>query len=108
MGRAWLARATAGSPPDDLAEQRAALGLPYSPPEPPEPIEIEPDMEPAVSLFAVLATQWRVGPGGGLTGLDYAAARAACDFLGLTPSPGLLADLRQLEAGVLAALAERG
>lgn len=36
-------------------------------------VAVWPEHEKAVSVFAALLTQWRVGPGGGVIGLDYAA-----------------------------------
>lgn len=36
-----------------------------------------PEVWDAARAFAACATQWRVGPMGGLLGLDYASARAA-------------------------------
>ncbi len=36
-----------------------------------------PSVWDAAQAFAACATQWRVGPAGGLLGLDYAAAQAA-------------------------------
>ncbi len=37
----------------------------------------------AVRAFAAMQTQWRYGPSGAPTGLDYAGARAAVRAMGL-------------------------
>ena len=37
----------------------------------------------AARAFLAASTQWRLGPGGELLGLDYAGARAAAKALGL-------------------------
>jgi len=40
-------------------------------------------------------------------GLDYTAVRAGFDLAGITPSPGLWADVQLIEAGALGALNRR-
>lgn len=59
----------------------------------------------AVLLFMASATQWRrVGERGMMVGLDYAAVLVVAGWLGLEPGPGLLADLRIMEAAALTEL----
>jgi hypothetical protein len=90
---------------DDMAEQMAALGLVGEPPATVrQEIEILPDMVDSLRLFAALGTQWRVGPGGGVLGLDYGAMRDVAGWLEVMPTPRIFDDLRRLEAGVLAAM----
>lgn len=44
---------------------------------------VQPDCWEAVRLACVSATQWRVGPSGRATGLDYAACQAAAAAAGI-------------------------
>lgn len=96
---------------DDLDDQLVALGLA------PGALAFAPDADEgfvvleegarAVTLFMACQTQWRRGGlQGALAGLDYAAARATADWLDLAADPSLLLDLRAMETGALAALAE--
>lgn len=60
---------------------------------------------PALSAFLVVSGQWRTRPtgmgGSRWIGLDYGAARAGFDLAGLTVSPAVWADVREIEAGAL-------
>ncbi len=86
----------------------AALGLVGEPPAAAvQEIEILPDMVDSLRLFAALGTQWRVGPGGGVLGLDYGAMREVAGWLEVEPTPRIFDDLRRLESGVLAAVNQR-
>jgi len=59
----------------------------------------------AVLAFCACCTQWRrAGTAGMMVGLDYPAARATVEWLGIAPTPELLADLRSMEAASLAEL----
>jgi len=60
----------------------------------------------AVMAFCAVQTQWRHGPSGHPTGLDYAACRAAVGALGLKWKD-VFAGLRTMEAEVLEAIQER-
>ena len=70
---------------------RAAFGLP----EPEQRIlAVAPECHDAVRLFAACGSQWRYGPDGCPTGLDYAGCRMAALALGidwLQTFPGLRA-----------------
>ena len=52
------------------------------------------------TAFCASSTQWRVGGMGGLLGLDYAGARAACKGLGIKWREAL-PGLRVMEAAVV-------
>lgn len=65
-------------------------------------------LRPVVQLAAVTAGQWRM-IGGGMTGmrpaaLDLVALDVAARWLGIDPSPSLLADMRAIEAEALKAM----
>lgn len=60
----------------------------------------------ALKAFLACSTQWRVGPSGGYTGLDYAGCRAAVAGLGLRWRD-VMGKLRIMEDETLAVLAER-
>jgi len=70
-----------------------------------------PENTAAVDAFLAVTTQWRVvaSAAGPLffCGLDYTAVRAGFDLAGITPSPGLWADVQLIEAGALGALNRR-
>lgn len=65
--------------------------------------ELWPDTAAAVELFCMLGTQWRMGPGGHLYGLDHAAVLATMRMLNVPRSqwPQMLADLGVLERAAL-------
>lgn len=79
----------------------ASFGL--LPPPRPEVAEfgLWPGQEGAVLAFHAVATQWRVGPSGKATGLDYAAARAGLEAEGIAVTPDDWRGLRAIEAGAL-------
>ena len=103
-----MRRAISGPDADDMEAQLHALGGPAQIDAVIDrPVAVTADMLDALRLFGCCGTQWRLGPDGSPTGLDYAAARTVCDWLGLAGGERLLDDLRALEAGALDALAER-
>ena len=57
-----------------------------------------------------MRTQWRaaIGAMGGVMhhGLDYSGAKAGLALAGIEATPGLWADVREIERGALAALSE--
>ena len=55
---------------------------------------------PAVRALCAAGTQWRAGAMGGLLGLDYAGARAACEGIGIEWAEAL-PGLRIMEAAIL-------
>ena len=70
----------------DVAEvdkAAAAFGLVVAHGAPP-PVELWPELVPAVTIFQAMRTQWRVGPGGA-TGLDFNALPVVEQRLGITP-----------------------
>jgi hypothetical protein len=74
--------------------------------EPVGPLALPAALRPAVELAAAAAGQWRMA-GGGMApmrpvGLDFVAVDAIARWMGLTPTPRLLADLRGIEAAALA------
>ena len=82
------------------------------PPDPrDEPLTVDPDMAPALSLFLACATQWRrAGIIGRMVGLDYTAVEMVARIEGVTLTAAMLDDIRWLEAGAideLCAIAER-
>jgi hypothetical protein len=50
----------------------------------PEP-GIWPEHVQAVEVFAALLTQWRMGPMGGVVGLDYSAIPPTLELMGVAP-----------------------
>ena len=60
----------------ELAEDAAALGLP-PPPVEDTALTVLPENWDALQLFLGCQTQWRHGPSGHRTGLDYAGCQAA-------------------------------
>lgn len=54
-----------------------------------------------------LASQWRMHPMAGRTGLDYAAIAPTAAMLGLAMTPALFADLRVMESAAMAVWAAR-
>jgi Phage related hypothetical protein (DUF1799) len=53
----------------------------------------------ALEAFLAVASQWRIGPQGRALGLDYAGAQAGLALAGITVTPALWADLREIERG---------
>lgn len=66
---------------------------------------ILPDNADAVDLFMAAATQWRQGPRGP-AGIDYTGLRATADWLGMTPTPDLLDQVRVMEGHTLKLMRE--
>ena len=66
---------------------------------------IPPSCVEAVRAWCASCTQWRAAPAGGLIGLDYAGARAACKGLGVNWAEAL-PGLRVMEGAVLDAQRE--
>lgn len=74
----------------------------------PDETEVWPECAESVELFLSLATQWRIEPmSGSVLGLDYAAARAAMDMLGVDDKRQAFQDLRIMEAEVIRLVQER-
>lgn len=69
---------------DEVADDAAAFGLAPPAPEPDPECLILPENADIVRLFAATLTQWRYGPSGHATGLDYAACRASAVALGVS------------------------
>lgn len=71
----------------------------------PEALLLPEALRSAVRLFCAALGQWRTaGMSGVILGFDLAAVDVAARWLGLTPSPELLADLHAMEAEALAVL----
>lgn len=71
-------------------------------------VEVWPECVASVELFLALATQWRIEPmSGAVLGLDYAAARAAMDMMGIDDRRQAFEDLRIMEAEVIRITQER-
>jgi hypothetical protein len=71
-------------------------------------VEVWPECAESVELFLSLATQWRIEPmSGAILGLDYAAARAAMDMMGIDDQRQAFEDLRVMEAEVIRVTQER-
>ena len=58
------------------------MGLP-PPPAAETAVQVLPDNWPVVRAFLACNTQWRLGPGGYPSGLDYSGCRVAVKALGL-------------------------
>ena len=57
---------------------------------------------PAVEFFcATVATCWRVGPMGGLLGLDYPSVKAAMDLMDITDRKALFEAVQLMERAAL-------
>ena len=97
MGRS-LARGDIEPPPEDADEQLRALGIGGRLPTPRQ-MALPADAVDALELFLRCTTQWRYGPSGLPTGLDYAAVRAVAEWFA-TPRAAF-DDLRLIEAGFL-------
>jgi hypothetical protein len=111
LARRWAGGRTSRDEAPSLEEQAAAIGaeLPESlrsasPPDESE-IIIWPDMQPAVSVFFGMRTQWRwVGAGmaGAFrTGLDYGALSSVAAIAKVDVTPLVLADLQVLESAAV-------
>lgn len=71
-------------------------------------MEIWPECLDSVQLFLALATQWRIEPmSGAVLGLDYTAARAAMEMMGIDDTRQAFEDLRIMEAEVIRMTQER-
>lgn len=72
----------------------------------PPPVEVWPELWPAVQLFARLMTQWYVGFGGP-TGLRYSVVMQMLDRMKLEPDEWdeMFEDIRVLEGAALDVLA---
>jgi hypothetical protein len=70
-------------------------------------VDVWPENFSAVALFTRLGTQWRIGMAGP-TGLDYCAALAMIDRLGLDSDAAddLFEDVRHLEMAALEVIRE--
>ena len=64
-----------------------------------------PENGDAVRVFCAAATQWRLGPRGGLAGFDYSGVQAAAAGVGI-PWPAVFEGVRTMESEVLAAQAK--
>jgi len=71
-------------------------------------LDVWPENWPALELFSVLGTQWRVGMAGA-TGLDYTAILAVMDLQHTAPEDrrGLFDDVRVMERAALQTMAEQ-
>ena len=65
-----------------------------------------PECWDAVRAFCAMQTQWRYGPSGTPTGLDYAGARAAVQAMGLRWR-AVFEGVRVMEAETLQVTADR-
>lgn len=62
---------------------------------------------PAVEAFLAIASQWRIVDGWNgrrVIGLDYTAARAGLELAGIEVTPGVWAEVREIERGARAAM----
>lgn len=68
-----------------------------------DPVEVWPEMWPAVELFCRLGTQWHVSPAGGATGLRYEALYPLLDRHCADPDDWqqLFDDVRVMERAAL-------
>ena len=74
----------------------------------PQPFEVLPDNEQAVTLFLRAENQWRVGGMDGVVlGLDYAGVAAAARAVGMRLKGELFESLQVMESAALAALHKR-
>ena len=67
---------------------------------------VRPENWPAVELFLVAATQWRLAANGAPYGLDYAGIELAARWAKLKITPELFADLRIMEQAAIGRFAE--
>lgn len=95
------------SPADDAIAEYKAMGI-VMPPELLAHLKTKEhtvwhDNWPALELFAACATQWRAGPAGGVTGLDYTAVRSVMQMSAVLDQHQMFDDIRLLELGALTA-----
>lgn len=96
-----------GPSKQDIASAKA-LGLTEAEIAPP-PVDVWPDCWPAVELWFVLQTQWRVGPAGPI-GLDYNVlpwVMRQCGIRSSEQRAALFEDLRVMERAALDEMAGR-
>lgn len=79
-----------------IAQQRAARA--------PVAFDVYPENWDAVRLFLGLQTQWRVGPMGGLVGLDYPGVEAAMRMARVKDRAQLFEQLQTMEFAALEAM----
>lgn len=93
-----------------MHEDLEAFGLLLEEPLEPDGTDVWPDNWLAVQAFAALSTQWRLGPGGQLVGLDYGAIPPTLELLGIERAewPDVFAGLRVMEAEAIKEVAKRG
>jgi hypothetical protein len=85
-----------------LADDSEVFNLPaeYLARHTPQDLEVHFECWPAVELFRLCSTQWRVGPNGTRTGLDYTAVLAVADNQGKN-DPDIIGFIQYLELGAL-------
>nr|WP_295832933.1 DUF1799 domain-containing protein [uncultured Azospirillum sp.] len=72
------------------------------------PYVVWPENRPALDLFLALGTQWRrAGLDGQATGLDYGAIAPTAALMGITTTPELFGDIRDMERVALEVWQER-
>jgi hypothetical protein len=69
--------------------------------------EILPEVEPAISLYLAVQSQWRYSGMGQATGLDYAGVEAAMRLMGIPSDPELFGLLQVAERAVLDVTGEK-
>lgn len=67
---------------------------------------VRPENWPAVELFLVAATQWRLSANGSPYGLDYQGVELAARWAKVQITPELFADLRIMEQAAIAKFAK--
>jgi len=71
-----------------------------------ESFPVLPENWDALTVFIAVQTQWRYGPSGHLTGLDYSGCRAAARAMGLKWRK-VFGNLREMESAALEAVQGR-
>ena len=66
--------------------------------------EIWPENAEALALFLACGTQWRMGPLGGVLGLDYQGVQAALRMMKVKDIQTMFEDLRMMERAALEVL----
>ncbi len=94
-----------GGGEDEAKQDAEVYGIPWEATAPEEYAVLESNLD-VVRAFLSCQTQWRHGPSGHLTGLDYAGARVAVRGLGLSWSK-VFERLRAMEGETLRLLATR-
>lgn len=69
--------------------------------------EVWPENWRALELFTACHTQWRLGPMGGVLGLDYQGVAAVFRMKRVKDQDAMLADLQVMEAAALKVFAEQ-